>query len=286
MRDVISPGRICRRCVVLQRLPATMVGVIAVACIAMAARAQTSEPLSINIAGTITAEPATKVPFAIRVSPIASVPPQSFIRVRGLPPGAALSEGYVIAPGFWAIPLHALPSLQIILPAGTSGKAHFVVTLIGEEGSVLTEVRSTLVTTAATPSNAPPPESSSTMVVPPKATKQPLPANRPDHADSQAATPALRAQDRERALKLLKQGQHQMDEGNVAAARVVFELAADAGLSEAAMALAGTYDGAELIRLNVRGVQPNPAEARRWYERARQLGASDVDQRLRRLGAN
>ena len=87
-------------------------------------------------------------------------------------------------------------------------------------------------------------------------------------------------------MKLLKQGQQQMDEGNVAAARVVFELAADAGLPEAAMALAVTYDGAELIRLNVRGVQPNPAEARRWYERARQLGASDVDKRLRRLGAN
>ena len=33
------------------------------------------------------------------------------------------------------------------------------------------------------------------------------------------------------------------------------------------------------------GVQPNPKLARKWYERARQLGANEADDRLRRLGA-
>jgi len=56
--------------------------------------------------------------------------------------------------------------------------------------------------------------------------------------------------------------------------------------SWAAMALAATYDAAELARLNVRGIEPNAKEAQRWYELARQLGAGEAEQRLRRLGAN
>ena len=43
---------------------------------------------------------------------------------------------------------------------------------------------------------------------------------------------------------------------------------------------------AELERLNVRGIQPDAKEARRWYERARQLGATDTNKRLERLGAH
>jgi TPR repeat protein len=52
------------------------------------------------------------------------------------------------------------------------------------------------------------------------------------------------------------------------------------------MALAATYDSAELSRLGVRGLQPDRASALRWYERARQLGAGEAELRLRRLGAN
>jgi TPR repeat protein len=97
--------------------------------------------------------------------------------------------------------------------------------------------------------------------------------------------PSAPAPDREWALKLTKEGDQHLSQGNVAAARNVYELAAEAGLAQAAMALAGTYDAAELARLNVRGVEPNSREAQRWYERARQLGAADAEQRLRRLGA-
>jgi len=50
------------------------------------------------------------------------------------------------------------------------------------------------------------------------------------------------------------------------------------------MALAGTFDAQELARLGVHSVQPDPKQARRWYERAQQLGASDAEERLRRIG--
>jgi TPR repeat protein len=52
------------------------------------------------------------------------------------------------------------------------------------------------------------------------------------------------------------------------------------------MALAGTYDAAELSQLHALGIAPNPKEARRWYERARELGAAGAAEQLQRLGAN
>ncbi|HET9688402.1 MAG TPA: sel1 repeat family protein, partial [Pseudolabrys sp.] len=61
---------------------------------------------------------------------------------------------------------------------------------------------------------------------------------------------------------------------------------ADAGLVLGAMAMAATYDPAELDRLGLLGLKPDREAARRWYERARQLGGADAEQQLQRLGPN
>jgi hypothetical protein len=96
---------------------------------------------------------------------------------------------------------------------------------------------------------------------------------------------AMSNADRERAQRLMKKGDEELEDGRVAPARLLYERAADMGLPQAAMALAATYDAMELSKLDLRNVQPNPAEARRWYERALALGAGDASQRLQRLGA-
>ena len=51
------------------------------------------------------------------------------------------------------------------------------------------------------------------------------------------------------------------------------------------MALGATYDAVELDKPNLRGIGPDDTLAKRWYERARQLGASEANMRLQRLGA-
>ena len=91
--------------------------------------------------------------------------------------------------------------------------------------------------------------------------------------------------DRERAQRLMEKGNEQLEGGNVSAARLFYEYAADAGLADAAMALAATFDASELTKLNVRGIKPDAKEAQRWYERARQLGAMEAVQHIRQLGA-
>jgi hypothetical protein len=44
------------------------------------------------------------------------------------------------------------------------------------------------------------------------------------------------------------------------------------------------YYPTELARWDARGIQPNMGEARKWYERARELGAPEAEERLARLG--
>ena len=245
------------------------------------ARAQTSP--RVTVPSAIAAEPASQAPLAIRVDPTDAIPRNSFLRLRGLPPTAALSEGYSIAPGTWAVPLAALPDLKIMLPAGASGRAQIVVSLVAIDGAVLAEASTALSISAASraeraeaPRRAPAPTTIMRAGVPEGAERSappPVPVTRPSHPE-----------ERERALRLMKRGDEQMAEGNVAAARLFYERAADAGLAQGAMALAATYDSVELAKLQVRGIPPDVKQARRWYERAKQLGAGDADARLARLG--
>ena len=81
-------------------------------------------------------------------------------------------------------------------------------------------------------------------------------------------------------MKLMQKGDEQLAQGLVALARLLYERAADLGFAPAAMALAGTYDATILAASpHLRGIGPDAKEAKRWYERARQLEASGADQR-------
>jgi hypothetical protein len=261
------------------------------ASLVLAAGPAWAQTLTIKVNPTVAAQPASQVAFPIEVGPAASVPPSSFVRLRGLPPMAALSDGHSIAPGSWAIPIGALSGLKITLPAATTGKSEISITLVGVDGSVLGETKSTLVIAASAGEQAkrePPAPAGPVSIlragplqVVPERPERPVP---PVMAAPSAA-PSLTADDRARALRFIKRGDEQLEEGNVAQARLLYEKAAEIGLAQGAMALASTYDADELARLDVRGIQGDRAAATRWYERARQLGAAEADQRLRRLGA-
>jgi hypothetical protein len=243
--------------------------------------AQTTRP-AVTVTATLPAEPASQTPLVIGVGPPDAVPKGSFIRVRGLPPTAALSEGHSIAPGSWAVPIAALANLKVTLPIASAGTSEIFITLVAIDGAVLAEARSTLVVALRQPAGK--------TGAPPLSILRAGPPSGPDAAEA-APSPSIAASklstaERERALRLLKKGDDELADGGIAQARLLYERAADAGLPEGAMALAATYDAAELGRLGVRGLQPDATAAKRWYERAQQLGSTEAAQRLRRLGAN
>jgi hypothetical protein len=255
------------------------------------ARGQASQRPTITVASTVSVEAAGQVALRIAVGPPDAVPPRSFVRLRGLLPTAALSEGHSIAPGAWAVAVAALPNLKLRLPEGAGGRSEIIITLVSVDGTVLAEARSALVVASA-PRQPEPPRSqreaspSATQVMRAgAATQRPPDAIEPKGPAPPTAGQIMTSQDRDRALRLLKRGDQELEEGNVAGARLLYERAADAGLAQAAMALAGTFDESEFARLNVHGIQPDAKEARRWYERARQLGASEAEPRLGRLRA-
>jgi hypothetical protein len=256
-----------------------------------AADAQAGRP-TISITATISAEAASQTPLVIRVGPPEALPKGCFIRVRGLPPMAALSEGHSIAPGSWAVPIAALPSLKITLPVAANGKSEISVTLVSIDGSVLSEAKSILIIAVAPPASEQvqtkalaPPLSILRAGTPQQAAPDPPAPERPAAPVPTEKASKLTPPERDHLMRLLKKGDEQLAEGGIAQARLLYERVAEAGLAEGAMALAATYDAAELDRLGVRGLQADPAAAKRWYERAQQLGAADAAQRLRRLGA-
>jgi TPR repeat protein len=162
----------------------------------------------------------------------------------------------------------------MIVPAGVAGTSEISIRLVGEDGTMLAEAKTVLViqapaaaapapATAATP--RPPPEKGAEPFAPPRA-------------------PVLSPAEREAAERLVARGEREIEQGNVANARQFFLRAAQAGLARGALLLAATYDPRELARWRVQGTQPNLGEARKWYERARELGAPEAEERLARLG--
>jgi hypothetical protein len=254
------------------------------ALIADPASAQRSDTPNIVVPPTIIAEPASQTNLPIAVGPSGGLPANSFVRVRGLPSSVSLTEGHAIAPGSWAIPIVGLANLKAIVPAGVSGRSEIIIQLIGVDGTMFAESRAALVVGPST-IVAPPPVEKKMAAPPPAAAPAPVPTPaRPDRLRARA--PQLSPEVQSRAERLVAQGDRHLEQGNIGAARMFFQHAAEAGLALGAIRLATTFDPTELTRLQAQGVRPDREEARRWYERARELGAPEAEERLARLGGS
>jgi len=95
--------------------------------------------------------------------------------------------------------------------------------------------------------------------------------------------PVLTAQE---IAALVERGRALFDAGDLAAARLFFRRAANAGDAAAALAMGSTYDPDVLSKRFVRGIGANAEEARIWYERAREMGSPEGKGRLETLLAH
>jgi TPR repeat protein len=101
---------------------------------------------------------------------------------------------------------------------------------------------------------------------------------------SSASRPPVPAADASEIAAKMKMGAGLMAQGDIAAARTMFQRAAEAGEAAGAFALAETYDPVVLRSLHLRGgIAPDPALARSWYEKARDLGSRAAPERIARL---
>jgi hypothetical protein len=129
---------------------------------------------------------------------------------------------------------------------------------------------------ASMPAVSVPPPPASTAALPAKAAF----VSAPPRPASSAAAP-----DHNDIAGLLARGRAYLADGDVALARVFLRRAAERDDPQAALALAGTYDPAELRRLGIPNflAQADRSKAREWYSRAADLGSAGAVLRLERL---
>jgi hypothetical protein len=133
---------------------------------------------------------------------------------------------------------------------------------------------------AATPVAEPP----VTTQPPQQLPQQQLPQQQAVEAPAPAAPPQLSppapALDREEIAALYKRGEQLIQQGDVAAARLMFARAAKVGDARSALALGASYDPDVLRKLGVLGVAADAALARDWYAKASSFGSREAAQRI------
>lgn len=125
---------------------------------------------------------------------------------------------------------------------------------------------------------APIPQPAAVIIQPPQQPeKPPQPAAPPVLArPAETLPPELMA-------ALMRRGQESLNQVDIAAARLLFKRAAEAGNAAAAMALAKTYDPDYAATGLVASDKPDLARAAEWYTRAAALGDRQAADRLKRI---
>ena len=172
--------------------------------------------------------------------------------IGGLAPGSALSAGRQEGPTTWRLAMDELAGAAIAPPQGFVGAMALTLELRLADNTVADRKGMQL-------------EWSGKNVLAPAASQS-------------------RQHDAGEIALMIKTGAELMTNGDVSAARLMYQRAAEAGSAMAAVALAETYDPLVLKRLNPKGgITPDVASAQTWYEKAKDLGSPVAPERLERL---
>jgi type II secretory pathway predicted ATPase ExeA len=121
------------------------------------------------------------------------------------------------------------------------------------------------------------------------AVQEPAQASAPDvvqQPEPSTLTPARPVETLSPAVMtaLMKRGEQSLSLGDIAAARLLFQRAAEAGNARAAVALGRTYDPDFLASGSAPGEKPDPARATEWYRKAAAMGDAQAADLLKRSG--
>jgi hypothetical protein len=241
------------------------------------------------------------------------------IMITGLAAGMTLSNGSAVGADAWQVPATdavlgntwILPPKDFVGAVDLVAELHLADTTVAHRRPIHLEwvappaavAAASPAVAATSPAVAPGPPAAPTQrsaavppagaappgtAAPPTTAAPPAAAAAPATAIPPAATPTVpprqaaptRQLDREEIAVLVKRGKDFIATGDLAAARVVLQRAAESKDAEAALSLAATYDPLVLRQLKVYGVAADVAMARSWYEKAKEFGSPDASRRL------
>src|SRR5205807_1276836 len=250
------------------------------------------------------------LPLGIHVG---APPPGAFVSINGLTAGARLTSGKRIGPNEWRVPATEISGVSVIPPDGFAGQMLVTAELRDGDGVALTGT-STRLTWAAAPNLAPPnlaaPSLAPPSLAPPSLAPPRLAAVAPRVAAAlpaavappvvvappvavaaavQPAMPAplqrevVRSLDPREIAALVKRGQDLLASGDVQSARLLLMRGAEARDARAALLVGTTYDPALLRQIGADGPLADIAQARIWYQRAKEWGEPDAQRKLEAL---
>jgi hypothetical protein len=236
------------------------------------------------------------VPLGIHVG---APPPGAFVSINGLTTGARLTSGRRIGPNEWRVPATEISGVSVIPPDGFTGQMLVTAELRDGDGVALTGT-STRLSWAAAPSVAPPSLPPPNLAPPNLAAAAPRTVPPPPMAAPAAvvvpapvavasampqAMPAapqaevVRSLDPREIAVLVKRGQDLLSGGDVQSARLLLMRGAEARDARAALLVGTTYDPVRLRQIGADGLA-DAAQARLWYQRAKEWGEPDAQKRL------
>ncbi len=257
-----------------------------------------NQPIELILAERLLVQANKQTPIAIQIEPSEQLPDEAFVRLRGLPATATLTQGYrVNKKGTWAVPVKSLMKLRVQIPTQIERPIPVNVQLTTLSGQIFAERQTILV---MGPSPIAPPQRASQQqksasearqraadVIAATSTlavgdnKQGSEASTAE--PSQTAPPITTSKTAPPAERLLQRGHSFLLDGNISIARQFYQRSAKLGLATAAVAMASTFDPQELPNLGLVDMPANKELAREWYEKAKELGSPVAEQRLKRL---
>jgi hypothetical protein len=230
-------------------------------------------------------------PLALGVS-VDAADPGAAVTIKGMPPGARLTGGVPLSFTEWRVPADEISNVMVIPPADFVGELDLSAELRSSGG--VTQVASFMqLTWKAAPQPQQPAPPAQQMAAPPQ---QPPPQSqpRPQAVASLPATTTTPPQPRADAVRelspneiaaLVRRAQEMLANGDVKAGRALLLRATEARDARAALVLAKTYDPIALRQFSSADQGPDLAQARTWYQKAREWGAPEAQRQLDALAS-
>jgi hypothetical protein len=217
---------------------------------------------------------ATPIPMQIKLGPRAT-DEYKFIMVKGLPQGFKMSAGFPTKDA-WLVSVTDADGLHLIPDGDFSGELNLQFLLFKGKDSI---PETQVVTVRIEPRGG---GIGGSVSIPTNASSAPV---QPDAqaADNTSAKPKRGVSQDEEDVAM-KRAAELLQQADIAAARLLYEVMAMKGSAKAAFAMGQTFDPDFLSQFPIEGLKPNIQQARKWYKQATELGSPEARARLATLG--
>jgi TPR repeat protein len=188
-------------------------------------------------------------PLPLQIQPEEAARESFILVLSGAPAGTTLSGASRIGSDTWYLSPGSATRLEIALPEWSTSVFEITMALRRTDGLVAAQAKAWI-------------------AVPPPAS--------PEAAGS--------GTDQAAAKDLLAKAERLIERGDIVAARMLYQRAAEMGSGSAALRLGATYDPNRLWSFGALGMVGNRERAKQWYLRASDLGHPDAKARLMALG--